>query len=274
VAISKPTPVFVLACALLLVSCERTPKERRLPLPDLRGGGDSLEIDPAAPIDPRVIPLAAERVVGTVRLCDLGLIGDPSGGTAAYPLPSGIAERRLVRCYAATGEGDVDLLVPEALAGAASPLGVKRRVRFRVRSAGGGFEGAPQAELMAVVGEAPLEPPPPAEMAVMAARDRFGDREALPAGQTGRCAIAWVSRFRPVPDTERSRRPPGANHEVTLACRHSLGEDEVELVFSDQRASAALGLRRGRIVELRVLSREGPGGVLPITVFALRDSDE
>jgi hypothetical protein len=274
VAISKAIPLCVLACSLLLSSCERSAKERRLPVPDLRGGGATLELDPAAPIDPRVIPLTADGVVGTVRFCDLAFVGEPAGATGAYPLPAGIAERRLVRCYAATGEGDVDLFVPEGLAGTASPLAVKRRVRIRVRSADGGFEEAPVAELLAVVGEAPLEPPPPSEMAVMAARDRFGDREALPAGQSGRCAIAWVGRFKPVPEAERSRRPPGANYEVTLACRHTLGEDEVELVFSDQRASAALGLRRGRIVELRVLSREGPRGGLPITVFALRDPNE
>jgi hypothetical protein len=274
VAIRRAISHFVLGSILLLAACERAPRERRLPVPDLRGGGVVIELDADAPIDPRVIPLAPEDVVGTHRICDLAFVGEPAVSTGAYPLPPGIGERRVVRCFAATGEGDVDLHVPETFDGSAAPLAAKRRIKVRVRSADGGLEGAPLVELVGVLGESPLEPPPPSELAVMAARDRFGDRDLLPPGQTGRCAIAWAGRFTPIPEAERARRPPGARHRARLACRHNLGEDEVELVFSDRRASAALGLRRGRIVELRVLSREGPAGSLPITVFALRDPNE
>jgi hypothetical protein len=274
VAIRGAISYFMLICVLSLAACERAPRERRLPVPDLRGGGVVLELDADAPIDPRVIALAPERVVGTDRICDLAFVGEPAVSTGSYPLREGIAERRVVRCFAATGEGDVDLHVPDAFVGSGPPLAVKRRIKVRVRSVDGGFEGAPLVELVGVLGDSPLEPPPPAELAVMAGRDRFGDRDLLPPGQTGRCAIAWAGRFTPIPEAERARRPPGARHRTRLACRHNLGEDEVELVFSDRRASAALGLRRGRIVELRVLSREGPAGSLPITVFALRDPNE
>lgn len=259
---------------LFLSACERAPRERRLPVPDLRGGEPSIELDPDAPLDPRVIPLIPDGLVGTDRLCDLSFVGEPAPSRGAHRLPEGILERRIVRCFASTGEGDLDLHIPAALAEDASALAAKRRIRIRVRSVDGGFEQKPVAELRAVLGESPLDPPPPAELAVMAARDPFGDRDLLPAGQTGRCAIAWVGTFRPVPENERPRRPPGARHEVMLACRHVLGDDEVKLVFPDRLASAALGLRRGRIVELRVLSREGPSGSLPITVFALRDPNE
>src|SRR5690606_32983860 len=140
VAISRAFSLITLACALVLPSCERAPKERRLPVPDLRGGGAALEIDPAAALDPRVIPLDPAHIVGTRRICDLAFVGEAGASTGAYRLPPGIAERRTVRCYAATGEGDVDLLVPEALAGPSTPLTVKRRIRLLVRSADGGFE--------------------------------------------------------------------------------------------------------------------------------------
>jgi len=106
VPIGKATISYLTLVGFLFLSaCERAPRERRLPVPDLRGGEPSIELDPDAPLDPRVIPLVPDGLVGTDRLCDLSFVGEPAPSRGAHRLPEGILERRIVRCFASTGEG-------------------------------------------------------------------------------------------------------------------------------------------------------------------------
>src|SRR5690606_9713841 len=90
VPIGKATISYLTLVGFLFLSaCERAPRERRLPVPDLRGGEPSIELDPDAPLDPRVIPLVPDGLVGTDRLCDLSFVGEPAPSRGAHQLPEG-----------------------------------------------------------------------------------------------------------------------------------------------------------------------------------------
>lgn len=219
--------------------------------------------------------MAGEDAIGAIVFCDLSFIGDAQEKRAQEPLPLGFAERQLVRCHAPTGEGDLDLLIPEAFQMASGELNHGERVRIKLRSVDGGFEDAPIAELLALVGPSPLEPPPPAEIAPIVARDSFARGGPLRADDIGKCAIAWHGKFKRTPSRRTQRYPHFARFRVDLACRAVDSEEIVELVFAEEHAIAAMGLRRGRIVDLRMLRVEPPSsGAMNMVGFAVRGGSD
>lgn len=268
-------PIIVFFLLGVLVGCERSTRERRAPEPESAEQAPAIELDTGSPLDPRMLPMAGDAAIGAVALCDLSYIGEAQARRAQYPLPQGFAERRLIRCHAPTGEGDLDLLIPEAFQTASGEINVGERVRVKIRSVDGGFEEAPVAELQTIVGASPIEPPPPAEIAPIAARDSFAKGGSLRADDIGKCAIAWHGKFRRTPIRRSPRYPHFARFRVDLACRTVESEDIVELVFAEEHAVAALGLRRGRIVDLRMLRVEPPSsGALSVVGFAVRSGAE
>lgn len=268
-------PIIVFFLLGVLIGCERSARDRRAPEPEGVDRIAAIDLDTDSPLDPRVLPMTGEGAIGAITLCDLSYVGDAQKKRAQQSLPQGFAERRIVRCHAPTGEGDLDLLIPEAFHMASGEIHQGERVRVKIRSVDGGFEGAPIADLMTIVGSSPIEPPPPAEIAPIAARDSFAPGGPLRVDAIGKCAIAWHGKFRQMPAKRSQRYPHFARFRVDLACRAVDSEEIVELVFAEEHAVAALGLRRGRIVDLRMLRVEPPSsGALSVVGFAVRDPSE
>lgn len=268
-------PIIIFFLLGVLTGCERSVRERRSAESESTERPAAIEIDRDSPIDPRALPMADESAVGAIVLCDLSYIGEAQPRSAQHALPAGFIERRLVRCYAPTGEGDLDLLIPEAFHIASGELEEGERIRVKIRSLNGGFEGAPVADLLTAVGRSPIEPPPPPEIAPIAARDSFAPGGPLRVDSIGKCAIAWHGRFRRTPARRSPRYPHFARFSVDVACRSADSEDIVELVFAEEHAIAALGLRRGRIVDLRMLRVEPPSsGATSVVGFAVRDASQ
>jgi hypothetical protein len=55
---------------------------------------------------------------------------------------------------------------------------------------------------------------------------------------------------------------------MSVRCKHASGEEPADLVFMPAQALAALGVRRGEVIPVRIISRNGGAVDYPIVQFA------
>ena len=82
--------------------------------------------------------------------------------------------------------------------------------------------------------------------------------------------MAFADEIELVQPNDRRRRayPAGIQNRLTVRCKHAGGEEPADLVFMPAQALAALGVRRGEVVPVRVISRNGGFVDYPILQFA------
>lgn len=194
-------------------------------------------------LDARRIVADAKKYVATEQICDLEHVGqleDVEPRVAQrYPIP--IAKRRLVRCAAPAG-GWADLVFRKEAQSLAAFIATGQRLRIKVVSADGGFEGYPVLEFVATIGDGTAAPH--ALEAVPEAGDDFTSHAgASTAGLERICAAAAIGHFERITRT-RDAYPKHARYHMAIACRHVTGVSWVDAVFGPNEVERALSLRR------------------------------
>lgn len=223
-----------------------------------------------ASFDFRLLGTYPERYIGTEQLCDLthsGRLRTVEARTAVdYPLPA--AHRRLIRCSAATGSGWADLVFQPESSALAPYVTAGKRIRTRVVLASGGFEDNPVVEFVATVGAAHREADLDELLRdVSAAFDfrRPSEEEGL-VGQTRPCAVTYAGAPEEV-SRPRQGYPAGAALRMDLSCGHAAGEAWVDLAMLDGEVVAAMAIRRGDTLQLRIRRAEGGRAAHPIVTL-------
>lgn len=237
------------------------------------GGAES---DPGAAFDIRLARVQPGVHINTEQPCDVIFSGRPEavdeGGADRYELDA--AHRMAIKCHAPTGEGWADLIfspedvshVPEVRRG--------RRVRVRILAADGGYFDYPIVQFVRVEGENPelalMEPgAQPSTVPNGFDLSSLRDDPGL-IGTTQDCAVSFADEIDLVRPNDRRRRsyPAGVQNRMTVHCKHAGGEEPADLVFMPAQALAALGVARGEVVPVRVISRNGGYVDYPILQFA------
>ncbi|MGF1466029.1 MAG: hypothetical protein ACFCGT_07830 [Sandaracinaceae bacterium] len=230
--------------------------------------------DSEAGFDVRLVRVQPGIHLRSVQPCDAVFAGRPEavGAEQAATYPLEVAYRLAIKCRALTGEGWADLVVPPELADRVNEVRRGRRLRVRLLSADGGYFDYPIVALASLEPEAPSPPAPRAEPArVEPAFDlrRLADDPAL-LGTEQVCAVTYAADIDVVgiDDQRRHSYPTGIQNRMTVRCRHAGGEEPADLVFMPAQALAALTVRRGSRVRVRVISRHGGFVDYPILQFA------
>lgn len=238
------------------------------------GGGPSDE--PGGGFDIRLVRVQPSVHLNTVQPCDVIFSGRPEAveGEEAERYESPFAQRMAIKCHAPTGEGWADLVfspeasehVPDVVRG--------RRLQVRILAPDGGYFDYPIVQFVASEGTNPelARVPPranPASVPVGFDLSRIEDSPAL-VGTTQQCGVAFADEIDLVRANDRRSRsyPAGVQNRLTVRCRHAGGEAPADLVFMPAQALAALGVRRGVSIPVRVISRNGGFVDHPILQFA------
>lgn len=232
--------------------------------------------EPGAGFDIRLVRVQPGVHLNTEQPCDIiytagreAVEGDDS---ARYDLDA--AHRMAIKCYAPTGEGWADLVFSPEDAAQASDVRRGRRVRVRILAADGGYDDYPIVQFVALEGDDPnlaLAAPRTQQTNVPNGFDlsTLRDDPGL-VGSTQQCAVAFADEIDLVrPNDRRSRSyPAGVQNRMTVHCKHQGGEEPADLVFMPAQALAALSVRRGEVVPVRIISRNGGFVDHPILQFA------
>ncbi len=232
--------------------------------------------DPGAGFDIRLVRVQPGVHLHTIQPCDVIFSGRPEAveGDDAERYEADVVQRMAIKCHAPTGEGWADLVFSRDQAAHVSDVSRGRRVRVRILAADGGYFDYPIVQFVGAEGENP-------ELARLAPRSQpvsvpnGFDLSALPddpamIGTVQQCAVAFADEIDLVQPNDRRRRtyPAGVQNRMTVRCKHSGGEEPADLVFMPAQALAALGVRRGEVVPIRIISRNGGFVDYPILQFA------
>lgn len=238
------------------------------------GSGNS----PGAGFDIRLVRVQPGVHIRTVQPCDVIFTGRPEGveGRDAARYPPDVAQRMAIMCHAPTGDGWADLVLTRGQATQVGEVRRGRRLRVRILSADGGYFDYPIVQLVSVegdqpeLGRLPSRPqqgtaPVPNGFALSALRD-----DPTLVGSVQQCAVAFADEIDVVQPNDRRRRsyPAGVQNRMTVRCKHATGEEPADLVFMPSQALAALGVRRGELVPVRIISRNGGATDHPILQYA------
>ncbi|MCB9591606.1 MAG: hypothetical protein H6719_02635 [Sandaracinaceae bacterium] len=232
--------------------------------------------DPGAGFDIRLVRVQPGVHLNTEQPCDVIFTTGPEAVAAAdadrYTIRA--AHRMPVQCHAPSGDGWADLLFsPE---NAAQVANVRRgsRIRVRILTADGGYVDYPTVQFVAVEGQNPelaRTPPHAQPAAVPNGFDlRLANDDPGLIGTVQQCAVAHADEIQLMQPTDQRPRnyPAGIQNRMTVACKHQGGEELADLVFMPAQALAALEVRRGGVVPVRIISRDGGFVEYPILQFA------
>lgn len=232
--------------------------------------------EPGAGFDIRLVRVQPGVHLHTVQPCDVMFSGRPEAveGRDAERYEADVVQRMAIKCHATTGEGWADLVFMPSDAARVSEVRRGRRVRVRILSADGGYFDYPIVQFVSAEGDNPelARLAPRAEP--VSVRNGF-DLSALredPAliGTVQQCAVAFADEIDLVQPNDRRRRsyPTGVQNRMTVRCKHTSGEESADLVFMPAQALAALGVRRGEVIPVRLISRNGGFVDHPIVQYA------
>lgn len=236
----------------------------------------SMAEDPGAGFDIRLVRVQPGVHIRSVQACDVMFSGRPEAvlGEDAARYQADVVQRMAIKCHAPTGEGWADLVFAPADAAQVSQVRRGRRVRVRILKADGGYFDYPVVQFVGAEGDNP-------ELARMEPRAQplgvsngfdLGDVREDPAllGSVQECAVAFSDEIHIVQPNDRRRRsyPTGVQNRMTVRCKHAGGEESADLVFMPAQALAALGVRRGQVIPVRIISRNGGFVDYPIVQFA------
>ncbi len=232
--------------------------------------------DPGAGFDIRLVRVQPGVHLHTVQPCDVMFSGRPEAveGRDAERYEQPVAQRMAIKCHAPTGEGWADLVFPPSDASRAGEVRRGRRVRVRILSADGGYFDYPIVQFVSVEGDNPelARLAPRAEPVSVRNGFDLGELRDDPAliGTVQQCAVAFADEIDLVQPNDRRRRsyPTGVQNRMTVRCKHAGGEESADLVFMPAQALAALGVRRGEVILVRVISRNGGFVDHPILQYA------
>lgn len=232
--------------------------------------------DPGAGFDIRLVRVQPGVHLDTEQRCDVIFSGRPEAveGQEAQRYEIDAAHRMAIKCHSATGEGWADLIFSPESARHVPEVRRGRSVRVRILAADGGYFDYPIVQFVRVEGEAPqvARLSPRAQPATVPTGFDLTDLREDPAliGTTQDCAVAFADEIDLVRPNDRRRRsyPAGVQNRMTVRCKHAGGEEPADLVFMPAQAVAALGVRRGETVPVRIISRNGGFVDYPILQFA------
>lgn len=232
--------------------------------------------DPGAGFDIRLVRVQPGVHLRTVQACDVMFSGRPEAveGRDAERYQADVAQRMAIKCHAPTGEGWADLIFSREQVRQISEVRRGRRVRVRILAPDGGYFDYPIVEFVSAQGDNP-------ELARLSPRAQpvsvpnGFDLSALrddPAmiGTVQQCAVAFADEIDLVQPNDRRRRsyPTGIQNRMTVRCKHVNGEEAADLVFMPAQALAALGVSRGEVIPVRIISRNGGFVDYPIIQYS------
>lgn len=226
------------------------------------GGPDG---DPGAGFDIRLVRVQPGLHIDSVQSCDVVFSSRPEAidarSSARYP--EDVVQRMSIKCRAPTGEGWADLVITRDRVAALPEVERGRRVRVRLLTPDGGYFDYPIVLLEAVEASAPSAPalsprPPPVTLPNGFDLRALHEDPAL-LGSNQSCVVAFADEIDLVGSSDRRRRsyPAGVQNRMTVRCKHAAGEEPADLVFMPSQALAALRVRRGETISVRVISRNG-----------------
>lgn len=231
--------------------------------------------DPEAGFDIRLVIVQPGVHLNTEQPCDVVFSSRPEGIDPGRrrPYPIEAAQRIAVKCHAPSGQGWVDLLLPSSLSRRVSEIGRGRRLRIRILAAEGGYFDYPIAELVAIEHRNPrlAEDARPGPIALPNGFDlRSLASHPGRVGTTQSCAVSLAGDIDLIQPTDRQSRnyPAGVQNRMTVRCKHAGGEENADLLFMPAQALAALRVRRGAVVPVRILAKSGGYVDYPILLFA------
>lgn len=230
---------------------------------------------PGAGFDIRLVRVQPGVHINTEQTCDVSFTTRPEAvendDTDRYEIDA--AHRMAVSCHAPTGSGWADLIYSPEHVSQASEVERGKRIRVRVLSADGGYEDYPIVQFVAIEGDSPERPTTPRAQQTTVPNgfdlSVLADDPGL-IGSTQECAVAGTDAVDLVRPADRRRRtyPAGIQNRMTVRCKHQGGEVPADLVFMPAQALAALQVRRGEVIPVRVISRDGGFVDYPILQFA------
>jgi hypothetical protein len=232
--------------------------------------------DPGAGFDIRLVRVQPGLHVNTVQRCNVVFANRPEAvdTRASHLYAADVAQRMTIRCHAPTGDGWADLIFTAAQAARVGQVEPGARLRIRIQTPDGGFFGYPIVQFESVEGRdaSLLSIAPRAGPATLTnGFDLRGlaDDPSL-VGTTQQCSIAFADEIDLVDINERRRRsyPAGIQNRMTVHCKHGSGEEPADLVFMPAQALAALNVRRGEVIPVRVIARNGGSGDYPIVQYS------
>ncbi len=232
--------------------------------------------DPGAGFDIRLVRVQPGVHLHTIQPCDIIFSGRPEAveGHDAERYEADVAQRMAIKCHAATGEGWADLVFARDQASQVSQVRRGRRVRVRILAADGGYFDYPIVQYIGAEGDNPELARLPPRSQPMSVPNGFDlavlDDDPATIGTVQQCAVVFADEIDLVQTNDRRRRayPAGVQNRMTVRCKHAGGEEPADLVFMPAQALAALGVRRGEVVPVRIISRNGGFVDYPIIQFA------
>jgi hypothetical protein len=252
--------------------------EEHAPALQERSGAAGLE----AGFDMRLVRVQPGVHLGTEQTCDVAAAGrlEPIELTEeeaeASRYSEGATQRMSIQCAAPTGASWADLAFNVTSASHAPDVQVGVRIRVRIVSAEGGFFDYPIVDYVATLGRAPegttQSRSPGSSSAPPQAGFDLRQIHTDPAlvGSAQQCAISHVGDIDilDASDVRRRSYPAGVQNRMTVRCRHGSGDEWADLVFMPAQARSALHVRRGDLVPVLVVSRNGGFFEYPVLQFA------
>jgi hypothetical protein len=231
---------------------------------------------PGAGFDIRLVRVQPGIHIRTEQPCDVVFTGRAEGvvGRDAERYQADVGQRMAIKCHAPTGEGWADMVFARAQSAQVAEVRRGRRVRVRILAADGGYFDYPVVQFMAVEGEheelarlatRPQQVAVPNGFSLAALRE-----DPTLVGSLQQCAVAFADEIVLVDANDRRRRsyPAGVQNRMTVRCKHASGEEAGDLVFMPSQALAALGVRRGEVIPVRIVSRNGGAVDHPVLQYA------
>jgi hypothetical protein len=235
--------------------------------------------------DIRLVRVQPAVHIGTEQLCDVAAAGRLEPITLAERAErtetrrgryaEGATQRMSIQCAAPTGTGWADLTFTATNASHAGQVQPGVRIRVRIRSADGGFFDYPIVEFVAVEGRVPdRSAEVHSALASIPVPTGFDLRQiqSNPSliGSIQHCAVSHVGDIGILDPAEVRRRsyPAGVQNRMTIRCHHASGEEWADLVFMPAQARMALHIRRGDVIPVTVVARNGGFFDYPVLQYA------
>lgn len=256
---------------------EPEPEARRSIQPEqpaVQPAGNMVD-DPGAGFDIRLVRVQPGVHMRTIQACDVIFSSRPEAveGRAAERYVAEVVQRMAIKCHASTGEGWADLVFDRSDGAKVAEVRRGRRVRVRILAAEGGYFDYPIVQFVRAEGENPelarLSTTRPVTVPNGFDLTELQSDPAL-VGSVQQCAVAFNDEIELVQgNDQRSRNyPTGVQNRMTVRCKHDDGEEPADLVFMPAQALAALRVRRGEVIPVRLVSRNGGFVDYPIVQFA------
>lgn len=235
---------------------------------------------PAGGFDMRLVRVQPGVHLGTEQTCEVAAAGrlDPidlsERERAQSRYSEGATHRMSVQCVAPTGASWADLAFNVTNVARAAEVEPGVRVRVRIVSADGGFFDYPIVDFVATEGRVPARdsPAPAAPQGPTASAFDLRQIHANPAlvGSTQPCAVSHAGDIDILDASDLRRRsyPAGVQNRMTIRCRHGSGEEWADLVFMPAHARSALHVRRGAVIPVTIVSRNGGFFDYPVLQYA------